>query len=396
MHPWLTRIPLVRRPFYQRDIARLERDQAIRERDRAIGEREAAIKERDEQRMRRPQGMLELTLQQFVRREAPATVRSVAVEALAIQRERGSRAATDFLLDRVGFRASPDRNEAYFAQALHFHLGLLHAHAGDPEQMAEHLRLSGSMPTGEDDSLFSDQINVAQAMRAQQVAAMERGIPSILIACMPRSASATLTYTIGRALQAPVMHVSAGRFPDYFLVPSWLDMFLEGGAITQDHFGANPFNVGVLHGRGPRDIFVLVRDPRAAARSRAHFQATKDLADDGPLDLRIRRECVENFIPWLQGWIDCSRAEHPFRVHWLSYREVREGPAAVLGGISAILAPAYPALASLADRPSPAEVRMHFVSGDDDAWKEEVSRATRDLLWEACTPDIKSLLKLAW
>src|SRR5262249_43584553 len=149
------------------------------------------------------------------------------------------------------------------------------------------------------------------------------------------------------------MHVSAGQFPDYFLVPSWLDMFLEGGAITQDHFGANPFNVGVLHGRGPRDIFVLVRDPRAAARSRVHFQATKDLSGDGPPDLRIRRECVENFIPWLQGWIDCSKAtEHLLRVHWLTYREVRESPAAVLGRISAILGSTYPALASLSDRQS--------------------------------------------
>ena len=71
----------------------------------------------------------------------------------AIQRERGSRAANDFLLGRVGVHASPERDEGYFAEALHFHLGLLHAHARDPQMMEEHLRLSLSMPTSEDDSL---------------------------------------------------------------------------------------------------------------------------------------------------------------------------------------------------------------------------------------------------
>jgi hypothetical protein len=341
--------------------------------------------------------MLELTLQQFVRRETPATVQSVAAEALAIQREQGSRAATDFLLDRVGIRASPERDEGYFAEALHFHLGLLQAHARNPEKMEEHLRLSLSMPTSEDDSLFSDHANLAQLMRAQQVAAIERGIPSILIACMPRAASATLTYTIARALDVPVMHVSAGSFPNYFLVPSWLGTFLEGGAIAQDHFGANPFNVAVLHSRGPGDIFVLVRDPRAAARSLAHFLVSKGRSTDEPLELRIKRECIEHYIPWLQGWIDCSRrAEHPFRVHWLTYREVRESPGAVLRKIAAVLGSGHPALAAHTDRQSFEEVRMHFVSGDDHAWKKEVSRATRDLFWEACTPDIKSMLKLEW
>ena len=81
-------------------------------------------------------------------------------------------------------------------------------------------------------------------------------------------------------------------------------------------------------------------------------------------------------------------------MHWLTYHEVRASPAAVLRKISGILA--HPALATYADRESVEEVRMHFVSGDDDAWKAEVSRATRDLFWEACTPDVRSMLNLSW
>jgi hypothetical protein len=105
----------------------------------------------------------------------------------------------------------------------------------------------------------------------------------------------TQTYTLARALDVPVLHISAGSFPNHFLVPSWLDMFLEGGAITQDHFAANDFNLGVLQGRGSRDIFVLIRDPRAAARSQVHHLARGRDGGAEPLARRIERQCTENF-----------------------------------------------------------------------------------------------------
>ncbi len=174
-------------------------------------------------------------------------------------------------------------------------------------------------------------------------------------------------------------------------------MFLAGGAITQDHFGACDFNVGMLRECAWRDIFVLVRDPRAAARSQAHFLAQRRVEVGGPLGLRIERECIANFIPWLQGWIDCARKpDPPFRVHWVTYREVCREPAAVLRKISAILGAAYPAMAAYAECRAVAEVRVHFVTGDDHAWQDEVDHETRERLWSALTPDMKFLLDLKW
>jgi Protein of unknown function (DUF1698) len=41
------KIPLIRRPFDQRDLARLERDHAVAERDRVVAERDHAVAERD-------------------------------------------------------------------------------------------------------------------------------------------------------------------------------------------------------------------------------------------------------------------------------------------------------------------------------------------------------------
>jgi hypothetical protein len=346
---------------------------------------------------RPPQGMLQLTLSRFLQRHRPEEARSIAAAAGAMARTCGNRHANDQLLKQIGIAASLDMDEAYFAESLHYHLGLVHAYALDPQTMAERLRLSRTMPTGEDDQLFSDHVNLSHVLRAQQIAAIERGIPPILIACMPRSGSATLTHTMGRALGVPVLHLSAGQFPNYFLVPSWVDMFAEGGAITQDHFGASDFNIGVLRARSPRHIFVLVRDPRAAARSQAHYLARDQIHSVDPLSLRIESLCVGQFIPWLQAWIDCARnPDLPFRIHWLTFREVCDDPAAVLRGISDALAREHLAMAPFADCRTIEEVRVHFVQGDDDAWRGEVDDETRERLWAACTPEIKSLLQLKW
>ena len=351
--------------------------------------------ERSQADRRRPQAMSELSLTHLKGQLSPRSARKITVETLAIQRGRGSRAANEFVLNQIGIHGSPDNGDSYFAEAMHYHLGQLHAHAGNPTEMAPHLTQSHTMPTGESNLLFSDHVNLSYVLRDRQLAAIKRGVPPILIACMPRSASATLAYTLARAIDIPVMHISAGNFPDRYLVPSWLDMFLEGGAITQDHFAAGDFNLGVLQGRGPRDIFVLIRDPRAAARSQAHHLARGRDGGGEPLARRIERQCIETFIPWLQSWIDCAHDEKlPLRIHWLTYREVCQDPGAILRKIAGVLGADNRTIAAFAHAHSLQEERMHFVDGHDDAWRREVGSLRRDLLWQACTAEMKSMLDL--
>jgi hypothetical protein len=361
------------------------------------GMRFDAGEDRSEADRRRPQAMSELSLSHFKGQLSPGAARRIATEAVAIERGRGSRQANDFVLNHIGVRGSLDNDQGYFTEALHYHLGLLYAHAADPVEMAQQLRQSHTMPTGESDLLFSDQVNLSHVLRDRQLAAVRRGLPPILIACMPRSASATLTYTLARALDIPVLHISAGSFPNHFLVPSWLNMFLEGGAITQDHFAANDFNLGVLQGRGPRDIFVLIRDPRAAARSQVHHLARGRDGDAEPLARRIERQCSENFIPWLQAWIDCANNKKlPFRIHWLTYGEVCRDPGAILRKIAGVLGADNKTIGAFATTHSLQEERMHFVDGHDDAWRRELGSSSRDLLWQACTAQMKAMLDLKW
>jgi len=171
-------------------------------------------------------------------------------------------------------------------------------------------------------------------------------------------------------------------------------MFLEGGAVNQDHFGPNDFNFGVLSGRNPRHLFILVRDPRAAARSQVHFDG-RVAGISGSLETHIERECVSYFIPWLQRWIDYAKdSTSRFRIHWLSYRDVCRDPAAVIRTVARSFQGDNPVISSFADCKVVPELKLHFVTGDDNAWRAEVGDDARRRLWSACTPDIKSLLQL--
>jgi hypothetical protein len=316
-------------------------------------------------------------------------------QARQIQNDNGSIAAVRFLFDQIDTELLLDRDESYYAEALEFHLGILEAYCCRPEAMAEHIRRSHSMPGPEDDRLYSDHAAISAITRKHQLHAIANGIPSILMACMPRSASATLTHSLANMLDAPVLHTSIGRFPDYFIAPSWLDMFLEGGAVTQDHFMPNDFNAGVLKGRGQRDIFVTIRDPRAAARSWVHWLARWGSTGSTSVEEQIERECTENFIPWLQSWIDRSRDKSfAHRIHLIKFADITGNLEETVHRIARIAQSSVPASGSNLDRAQFEEVKIHFKEGDDNAWRSEVSEATAKRLWEACSPEVRELLRL--
>jgi hypothetical protein len=344
-----------------------------------------------------PQGMMRVKADEFDRFYTHEAGEVFSTRSLQIQTEHGSREANRYLLRKLGTDLSFDFDEGYFAEALNYHLALLYAHLQLPERMAGCIAQSKTMPTSEDNKIFSDHVTLSLVTREHQQHAIARGIPAFLFACMPRSASATITHSLAKLLDIPILHVTMGRFPAYFLAPAWLEMFLEGGAITQDHFPANDFNAGVLGDRGKVDVFVTIRDPRAAARSAVQHALRTDSVSATTLEEMIAKECTTSFIPWLQGWIAAAQnAAAPYNVHWVTFQDIKNDlPAVVRQVCSTMQESGHPVLEQFTQANVVEEVRVHYVTGDDATWRAEVGDKIRGEMWEACTPKIREMLALA-
>jgi hypothetical protein len=319
---------------------------------------------------------------------------NLAELAVLIQQAKGSRIANEFLLDGIGLKLNASLNEGFYQEALDYHLGLLFAHLLQPELANTHLARSHTLPTAGDDLMFNEQVDQSLRLYEHQSAAAARGMPPILVAGLPRSGSVSLTQSLAAALDAPVLRISTGHLPEHVLVRSWLNSFARGGAVTHDHFGATPFNLGVLRDAGWRDLFVLVRDPRAAAASVAQLQRAKmarsSAADN--LESGIIEEALTGFIPWVDGWL-AAQAETELRLHWIKYLESTSDMAGTVRRILGVLRAGYPALDELLETPI-LEVTGNLVRGDDEAWRSMVGAAGQRRLWEAISPQMVELLDL--
>ena len=239
---------------------------------------------------------------------------------LETQQQRGNRAGNQAIIDKIGLDARLVQGEGYWGEALDYHLGLLYAHIGEPEKAADHFDRSRTLPSDGGDQVFAGHQRDSLELRRHQDLARQRGIPSPLIAAMPRSASASLTQTLATMLDAPLMRVSCGQLPSFYLVPRWLNSFSPGGAVLHDHFGAVPFNLKTLREGGVRRVFVRVRDPRPAAASTINLSNRKfGIPDDIDHESQVIQLCEQAFIPWVATWL--AAAADPatgMKIHWLT------------------------------------------------------------------------------
>jgi hypothetical protein len=322
-------------------------------------------------------------------------VRNIIAAILESQQRHGNRTANQTFSDNIRLGAGVVKDEGYWGEALDYHLGLLYAHVGEPEKAAYHFERSGSHHAVGGNPLFSDHLRDSVERSRQQTLARQRGIPSLIIASMPRSASASLTQTLAAMLDAPLMRVSCGRFPLIHLVPRWLNCFSPGGAVLHDHFGANPFNLKTLHEGGVRSAFVRVRDPRAAAASAANLENRRYGApNDIDFDTQVLRLCERSFIPWVVDWL--AAAADPaaeLKINWLT--QPSNAVAAMARNVLTLLAPAYPALEQYL-RADVTEVRANFVTGDKDSWRMGLSQTGQQRLWDAIPQNVREFLALQY
>jgi hypothetical protein len=322
-----------------------------------------------------------------------ADVRQIIAEVLETQRQRGNRAGNQAIIDKIGLEARFVQGEGYWGEALDYHLGLLYAHIGEPEKAAYHFDRSGTLPSDGGDLVFSEHQRASLELRRLQDLAKQRGIPSFLIASMPRSASASLTQTLAAKLDAPLMRVSCGQIPSYYLVPRWLNCFSPGGAVLHDHFGAVPFNLKTLRDGGYRKVFIRVRDPRPAAASMANL-LNRRYGTPGHIDYesQVIWLCEQYFIPWIADWLTAAGdAGTGLQIHWLA--QPSRAIAAMARDVLTVLAPEYPALERYLGA-DVAEVRANYATADEEAWRKDISKSAQERLWQAVPPNVKDFLGL--
>ena len=78
----------------------------------------------------------------------------------------------------------------------------------------------------------------------------------------------------------------------------------------------------------------------------------------------------------------------------IKFQDIVRDLAGTVRQIARELRDEFPAMAPYAECFEVEEFRIHFKQGDDETWRSEVSEATRQKLWDACTPDIRELLDL--
>lgn len=209
-------------------------------------------------------------------------------------------------------------------------------------------------------------------------------MPSLLIASMPRSASASLVSTLSETLGMPVLRVSAGRFPRWMIVKEWLNNLTAGGAVLHDHFGANEMNLRILGECGVREVFVQIRDPRAAAASFIKFRDAESMPVlmPGELKARISEAYFEAYVPWLKAWFEqARRLDGQTRVKWIDSARVRCDCRRLVAEMLEAL-PEHPsalkvAIANFTER------RANFQQGDDNAWRAVFNEREQSRMWEA-------------
>jgi len=321
-----------------------------------------------------------------------ATVRKIIADVLEVQRRLGYRAGNQAIIDKIGLDAQFDLGEGYWREALDYHLGLLYAHVGEPEKAAYHFERSDTHPSTGGNQVFSDHQRESLELRRRQERARERGIPSLVIAAMPRSASASLTQTLASMLDAPWMRVSCRSFPKFYLVPRWLNSFSPGGAVLHDHFGATAFNLKALREGSVPKVFVRLRDPRPAAASAVNLSnQIYGVPDDIDHESQVIQFCEQSFIPWAADWLAAPDTATGLKIHWL-VQPSNAIPDMVRQVLTTLL-PEHPMLAQYLGADVD-EVRANFVTGDNDAWRKVVSKAGQERLWNAIPLSVKNFLGL--
>lgn len=243
----------------------------------------------------------------------------------------------------------------------------------------------------------------AEEFAARRTAGTKRGLPTLLLATLPKSASESIWNKLAEGLNLAQCHFSLGLFPECTLVPARVHAAATGGLIVKEHIGATPHNLETLARDGLTRVIVHHRDPRQATLSWAHF-ARDDInqrlmaplwrkivppADILARDLSaILDWCLEYYLPLLIQFLRAWRAveadpKQPISVLFSSFEQFRTDPDGYFDRVLSFYDIEKKNYADAAE----AEV-VHLRKGRVDEWRSVFTAAQQRRAWERIPADM--------
>jgi hypothetical protein len=310
--------------------------------------------------------------------------------------ERSNREAARFLMESISLGPLHTRNDSYFAEAVDYMMALLHAHLDEPEAAGDFMRRSNVLPFDGGAVIFSEAVTRALQLSERQEEGLRRHAPAVFLSSMPRSASAALASTIAELFECPIMRASIGGFPDNYLVPFWVNRLSRGACVLHDHFGPNEFNRLTLSRCGIRTVFVLIRDPRAAAVSAVQHSDRSHRGSMPVTEENILTHYERAYLPWLRNWDEYAASQNSAEVVWLRSGDVTAGNVQLRAVIEKMIEP----LMKLEPDWRPPDLSKlvladaNFVTGSADGWRNFVSKSAQERMWAGVPPRFREMLEL--
>lgn len=336
--------------------------------------------------------MLAYKTRTFCRVHNQDFIRTFVQEVREIQQIQGSRLASQFLINRVGLYPIEVCNESYYKTALDFEIALLYAHSGMQRQASELLDHNGILAAPASNYSFSDHVSQSLKIYEKTHNAARRGMPSLLICSLPKSASASLSQTLSHLTGNAVLRLSMGTFPNMALIESWVMRFTGGGAITHDHFLPSQHNLDILKRCGITRIVLQARDPRASLFSWLSMEESQQNQQEGN-DYAL--EIYRALVAWLEGWIDAQSHCPWLHIEWVMFEEYKQAPQQVLARILSPYSGRWrmrPIMKKL--KRMQAVDTANFRAGDDGMWRKSASDSLRAALWDALPQRVIEKMKL--
>lgn len=230
-----------------------------------------------------------------------------------------------------------------------------------------------------------------------------RGLPTIVINTLPKSASESIWNRLAEGLGLAQSHLSLGLFPDCCLVPARVKSAASGGLIAKEHLSATPFDLQQLADNGLTKVVFHVRDPRQATLSWAHF-ARDDVSmrlmapiwrKTVPPAAILRADfatlldwCIDRYLPiaidFMRGWVDASNdPEQPVEVLFLTFEQFLSEPERYIAEVLGFYGIPPEAFAAEAE----AEV-VHMRRGLADEWRDVFTPAQQKRAWQLIPSDL--------